>query len=439
MEQTSPAMQQCDVLLFADYFLEDASTLHKNAGVAIRDGKILGIGNRDSLSEEWQADKIMELGNSLLMPGLINGHTHSAMTFLRGRADDMPLLDWLETTVFPVEKRLSSEIVELGAMLGQAEMLANGTVACIDMYIFEEAVFKAASKSGIRCMGGEAVFGFPSAACSSWREALEKTRALHDEYRESARLKLAVNPHAVYTTDAEILAACRKLALDLDLPLHIHLAESRAETENCMRLHGCRPVEWCERNGLLDCPLIMAHAVDLTDDEIRRLAQYEVVAVHNPSSNMKLASGVAPVEKLLDHGVPVALGTDGPASNNALNMFSEMSRAALLHKVVSQNPAALPARMAFNMATIHGANAFGCLSGSLSVGNAADCIALDLSRPNMQPMHQALSQVVYAASGHECVMTMVEGEILYQNGRFSRFDYGDLLKQVHELQAFATS
>lgn len=430
-------MRQCDVLLFADYLLASVENVRENAGMAIRDGRIADIGGRDDIAGKWHSENVLELGNALLMPGLINAHTHSAMTFLRGRADDLPLLDWLENTVFPVEKRLNPEIVELGAMFGQAEMLASGTVACIDMYIFEDAVFRAARRTGIRCMGGEAVFAFPSAACSSWRAALERTAALHEEWHGAGRLKLAVNPHAVYTTDAEILSACRELALDLALPLHIHLAESRVETENCLRMHGCRPVEWCERNGLFDCRAIVAHAVDLTDAEIERLAQYEATAVHNPSSNMKLASGVAPVEKLLAQGVPVALGTDGPASNNTLNMFSEMSRAALLHKGFSQNPAALPARDVFNMATIHGSAAFGGLSGTLTVGEAADCIALDLSRPNMQPLHQALSQIVYAASGHECLMTMVDGEILYQSGRFSRFNYDELLKQAHELAAFA--
>lgn len=437
MPETAPLARRCDTLLYADYLLADAQTTLENAALAIKDGKIASLGERGEISREWQADKVLDLGDALLMPGLINAHTHAAMTFLRGKADDLPLLEWLEKTVFPVEKRLSAEIVELGSMLGHAEMLASGTVACIDMYIFEEAVFRAAQRTGIRCMGGEAVFAFPSAACPSWRAALDRTAELASEYGNSGRIRLAINPHSVYTTDAEILAACRKLALDLDLPLHIHLAESQAETENSLRMHGCRPLEWCERNALFDCRAILAHAVDLADSEIDRLAQYNVTVVHNPSSNMKLASGIAPVEKMLDRGVAVALGTDGAASNNALNMFSEMSRCALLHKAYSKNPAAMPARRVLEMATLGGARAFGGLSGKLAPGSVADCIALDLSRPHMRPMHQPLSQIVYAASGHECKMTMVDGEILYHEGQFNRFNYQDLLERTQDLAKFA--
>ena len=425
-------------MLFADYILANADTLYEDAAVAIKDGRIAAIGQRRELFDSWRAAESLDLGMSLLMPGLINAHTHAAMTFLRGLADDLPLLSWLQDVVFPIERRLSPQIIELGTLLGHAEMLATGTVACIDMYLFEEAVFRAASQSGIRCMGGEAIFNFPSAACCGWQEALERTRRLAEQFSNSERFFTAVNPHSVYTTNAEILAACRSVALELDLPLHIHLAESEAETENCMKMHGCRPFEWCEKNGLCDCRLILAHAVDLSDREIERAAACGAIVVHNPSSNMKLASGVAPVEKMLQNGLAVALGTDGPASNNALNMFAEMGRAALLQKVFTQNPSALPAKAVFDMATIAGAKAFGqILSGSLEPGAAADCIALDLRPPNMQPMFQPVSQAVYAASGHECKFTMINGEILYKDGVFTRFDYDALLGEIDKLRHFA--
>lgn len=433
-------MRQCDMMIHAGIIItqnEQREVLH-NASLVIRDGVIAAIGPTDVLKQDWQAAKSLEYADKLVMPGLVNAHTHAAMTFLRGLADDLPLMDWLEKCIFPVEARLTAEITRLGSLLGYAEMLACGTTACIDMYLFEESVFEAADVAGIRCMGGEAVFAFPSASCPDYREALAKTERLASEFAGNDRLKVAVNPHGVYTTTPQILEACRDLALKYNLPLHIHLAESKAETDKCMQQYGMRPVEWCKVNGLLDAKLICAHLVDVNQDEIAELARAGACAAHNPSSNMKLASGAAPVAEMLAGGLPVALGTDGPASNNTLNMFSEMGRAALLAKVVTGNPTALPAPQVLDMATLGGAFAFGSPHfGALSVGKAADCIALNLNACNLQPMLNPVSQVVYAASGHECAMTMVAGEILYENGKYARFDFDALQREIKSLRNFA--
>lgn len=430
----------CDTLLHAGILVSgpEPGDIFRDYSMAIKDGIILESGPAARMKKAWQAANILDLADMLVMPGLVNAHTHAAMTFLRGLADDMPLLEWLEKKIFPVEARLTSEISLLGSLLGYAEMLSTGTTACVDMYIFEDAVFSAAEIAGIRCMGGEAVFAFPSAACKNYKEALDRTHELARRHAGNDRLKVAVNPHSVYTTNEAILAGCRDMALELDLPLHIHLAESRAETESCMNMHGMRPVEWCEKNGLFDCRVIAAHLVDLLPDEISTLSRHKVCGIHNPSSNMKLASGTSPVPAMLAAGMTLGLGTDGAASNNTLNLFTEMGRAALLHKAATGDPTALPAPAAMSMATSGGASIWGApVGGRLVPGMAADCVALDLKAPNMQPMHNPVAQIVYAASGHECKMTMVAGEVLYQNGKFTRFDYEGLLRETENLRRFA--
>lgn len=433
-------MPQCDTLLDAGFVITQNSDreILQDAAIAIVEGKVAALGPFQTMHGEWQPKQRLDYSASLVMPGLINSHTHAAMTFARGFADDLPLMDWLRGSIFPIEARLNEEIVFLGSLLGYAEMLACGITACLDMYIFEHAALAAADKAGLRCMGGEAVFGFPSAAAKNHREALATTTLLAEKYKEHPRISIAVNPHSVYTASPNILADCRDLALQLDLPIHIHLAETAVETAECLKTYGKRPVAHVANLGLLEIRLIAAHLVDITGEEAKFLAQNGACGVHNPSSNMKLASGAAPVEVMLKAGLPLGLGSDGPASNNQINMFAEMRMAALMQKLAGLDPEALPASAVLEMATLGGAQVFNDLSlGRLEPGAAADCIALDLTAPNMQPLHNPVSQVVYAASGHECRMTMVAGEVLYQDGKFTRFDYGALLSEVEKLKKFA--
>lgn len=433
-------MPECQTLIHAPIVItqNERREVLEDAGIAINEGRIAAIGAWSELGRAWHGGEMLNLTRMLVMPGLINSHTHAAMTFLRGLADDQPLMDWLTKTVFPVESRLDPEIVRLGSLLGYAEMLSTGTTACVDMYIFEEAVLRAAEAAGIRCLGGEAVFGAPSAACATYEAALNETARLAESYTGHERICIAVNPHSVYTTNETILAAARQLALDLNLPLHIHLAESVSESDLCLGKHGMRPVAWCHENGFLDCRLIAAHLVDITQQEAELLGANRACGAHNPSSNMKLASGHCPVAMLLDNGVRMGIGTDGPASNNQLNMFTEMARAALLAKVNAGSPETMPAGTALDLATLGGAAVLGDpLLGRLEVGAKADLIALDLASPNMQPMHNPVSQVVYAASGHEVTLTMIGGEVVYRNGEFTRFDYADLLKEIKKLKEFA--
>lgn len=433
-------MQKCDLLLRAGIIItQDAERrILKNAAIAVKDGYIAAIGQANELTLEWASEEEIDYSCDLLMPGLINAHTHAAMTFLRGKADDLPLLDWLTNTVFPVEARLTPEIVYLGSMLGYAEMLATGTTSCVDMYIYEDVVLNAADDAGIRCMGGEAIFNFPSAACADYKAALRQTEMLVEQYQDHDRIKVAVNPHSVYTTTPQILSDCRKLAYAKNLPLHIHLAETVTETAESIKMYGKRPVAHLDDLGLLEMPLLAAHIVDILPQEAGLLARHGVCGVHNPASNMKLASGAAPIELMRNLGLEIALGTDGPASNNQLNMFAEMRQAALMQKLVTQKPDALPAQAVLDMATRAGAKAMQKPGlGQLVPGAPADCIVLDLTKPNLQPMHNPVSQAVYAASGHECLMTMVGGEVLYQEGRFTRFEYADILDEMEQLQRFA--
>lgn len=432
-------MPECQTLVHAGVLVtQDAERRILSPGaLAISDGIILDVGPADDLAARWQARERLDLGNMLVLPGLVNAHSHAAMTFLRGLADDMPLMEWLTTRIFPVEARLTADIVRLGSLLGFAEMLRTGTTACMDMYLFEGAVLQAAEKAGLRCTGGEAVFGFPSAATPDAGAALAVTRALAELYAGHGRIAVAVNCHSVYTTTPGIIGACRDLALELDLPFHMHLAETRDETARCLAERGRRPVDYCRELGVLDARCTFAHVVDVTEDELDLLAASGAAVAHNPSSNMKLASGAAPLPAMLARGMAVGLGTDGPASNNQCNLFQEMGRAALLHKLVSGDPATVPAQAVLDMATLGGAAALRAPHlGALSPGMAADLIALDLAEPNLQPMYAPVSHLVYAATGHEVRLTMVAGEVLWRDGRFSRFDYDALRREVRALREF---
>lgn len=429
-------MQHCQLLLDAQYIItqDDARTQWQDASIAIDSGTIVAMGPRAEIHAAWQADRYKHWANVLVMPGLVNAHTHAAMTFLRGLADDMPLMDWLNTCIFPVEQHLSEEIVYAGSLLGYAEMLRTGTTACIDMYLIDKAFFRAADTAGIRCLGGQVIFAFPSPHCSDYKQGLEASRSHAEKFKHHERLRVAVSPHAVYTTNPQILTDCRDLAEELDLPLHLHLAETPAETAQCREMWGKNPLPYCDDLGLLTPKSTLAHVVDVQGEDLDILARSGAVVAHNPSSNMKLASGIAPIPAMLARHIPVALGTDGAASNNRLNIFTEMGRAALLHKVAHQDPTTMPAWQVLDMATRGGAAAMhDSRLGQLVVGGPADMIALDCNAPNLQPLYAPVSHMVYAATGMEVCMTMIAGEIVYEDGIMIRFDYPALLQEMGQI------
>lgn len=439
---TFPCMekQTCDLLVTASRLLTgtDQGGMAGNAGVAVRDGKILETGRAEELETKWKAADRKDLGNALLMPGLVNAHTHVPMTFLRGFADDLPLMEWLTKHIFPVEAHLTDKIVSLGARLGMYEMMRTGTTAFVDSYLLEAHVLQEAERMGMRCAGGEAVFAFPSPAYADWNGAEALYRELAKRFPGRGRVQAAVMPHSVYTTSDDVLKRCMKLAEELDLMLHIHLSESAGEVEQCRSLHqGRRPVEYARDMGLLNSRTVLAHMVDVTDGELETVAASGAAIAHNPVSNLKLASGFARVQDMLDAGISVSMGTDGACSNNSLDMFETMKLTALLAKGRTGDATAVPAMQALRMATAEGARIFRIPGlGTLSPGAPADMIALNLDEPNLCPIFNEASHAVYAASGKDCMFTMVDGKILYDRGRYADGLYADTVAEMQDLVAW---
>jgi 5-methylthioadenosine/S-adenosylhomocysteine deaminase len=432
-------MLNCDILISAEVIVTQNAgrDILYQAALAVTGGKIAALGPRADLEKEYLPKRALSLGSSLLMPGLVNAHTHMPMTVMRGKADDRPLMDWLNGHIFPLERRLNPHIIQVGTELACAEMLRTGATAFCDMYLSEKTIYRTVDKIGLKALVGEGIFAFPTLGCANPAEAMALARSQAEELRGNPRVKYSIAPHAVYTTTPELLAECAELARALELPLQIHLAETRSETEQCLKLYGIRPLELARREGILGPGTTIAHGVDLTEEEIDLLAESATVVAHNPRSNMKLASGCAPVARMLEKGVPLGLGTDGAASNNTLNMFAEMSACALLHKHAGHDPTALPAQSVLDMATLGGARALHRPGlGSLGVGGPADLTVLDLASPNLLPLYSPISHLVYAASGHEVILTMVDGNILYENGKFHSIDYPALLREIAEISAF---
>jgi 5-methylthioadenosine/S-adenosylhomocysteine deaminase len=360
------------------------------------------------------------------------------MTVFRGLEDDLPLMEWLNRHIWPAEARLSQEIVSIGTALACAEMLSTGTTSFCDLYIFEKAVAQTAEKIGMRCFLGEGVFDTPNPSYSTTDQAFERISELISFCQNKSLIKPCLVAHSVYATNHKALERLSGLARDLDLTLTLHAAETKSETAMCLERFDARPVGILQRLGLLAPNLLVAHAVDVTDTEIELMASNGVKVAHNPRSNMKLASGMAPIAAMRSAGITVALGTDGAASNNALNMFSEMNTAALLAKVRDLDPTALPAQAVLDMATTHGALALGQSDfSSIMPGKQADLIALDVTSPNLQPLHNPVSHLAYCASGHEVRLTMVAGKILYRDGRFSTLDYPALLGEMNSVRKWA--
>lgn len=438
-----PPPTECDALYTADYVItqNDARDVIRRGGVAIAGSRILSVGHADLLEILYPHARRVELGAAVIMPGLVNAHTHVPMSLLRGFADDKALQDWLEQDIFPQEAKLTPELVELGARFSLAEMIRSGTTAFYDMYMHEDAVFRAADALGLRAVLGESVTRFfPSLACASREAYADTVRRRAEEWKHHPRIRQAVVPHAPYTTTPELLRACRALADETSSLFGMHLAETARETQECLREHGLRPVPYCASLGLLQADSTFFHLVDVDAADMLLLAEAGSAGVHNPASNMKLASGVAPVPAMLEARVPLGLGTDGPASNNAQNMQREMYLASLLHKVHALSPTACPAQVALDLATRGGAAALhDPLIGSLEPGMRADFIALDLTAPNMQPVHSIISQVVYAATGAENRLTVVDGRELYRDGRFTTCDYPALLQEIQEALTWVRS
>ncbi|MEA4857694.1 amidohydrolase [Solidesulfovibrio sp.] len=425
----------CDTLVTAGLIVtqDDDRRRLPNAALAITDGRIAALGPADELARRFAPATTLDLSGCLVLPGLINTHTHEAMTLLRGLCDDAPLATWLAEHIWPAEAKLTAEAVRLGTGLACAEMLASGTTCFLDAYLFADAVADAAAASGLRAVLCQGVFEIENAGFKTVEAAFASAAALADRLAGHDRLRAAIFPHAVYTCSAATLTRCAAFARDRQVLLSTHAAETAKENEDCRAANGARVIPYLHGLGLLGPGRLLAHGVALDAADIALLAETGTAVAHCPKSNMKLASGIAPVEALRRAGVTVGLGTDGAASNNALNLFGEMGMAALLQKVATGDPTALEAQAALDMATRDGAAALGWPElGRLAVGGPADLCALDRSRPQLAPGLDPVSDCVYAASGGEVVCTMVAGKVLYRDGAFPGLDYPGLLRAFRE-------
>lgn len=378
-----------------------------------------------------------ELPDHALMPGLVNTHGHAAMSLFRGIADDLPLMTWLQDHIWPLEGRwVSEEFVYHGARLAIAEMLRGGTTCFADMYFFPEATARAAVEAGIRVQLAAPVIDFPTPWAANADEGIHKTVQLHDQWRGSELVSIAFGPHAPYTVSDEPLKKIGMYADELDMPIHMHVHETLNEVTEAVAQTGLRPIRRLHDLGLLTPRLLCVHATQLDTDDLALLAGSGAHVVHCPESNLKLASGFCPVQKLVDEGINVALGTDGAASNNDLDMFSEMRTAALLAKACAQDARALPAHQALAMATIHGARAMALdhLVGSLETGKRADIIAVDLARFNTQPVFQPDSQLVYSTQAGQVSHVWVNGQLLLREGTLTTLNDRQILDQTQEWQ-----
>lgn len=429
----------CDLLVRADVVVtQDASRrVLTDTGVAISNGLVVEVGDFFKLNDRYEPTQRLDLAGKMLMPGLVNGHTHLPMTLLRGYADDLPLMEWLENHIWPVEFQLNDELLEIGAKLGCAELIRTGCTAFLNGYFHEEITGTVASDCGLRAVLGEGFFNFPSPMFPTADACWKTIRNLNAHFAGHPRVRTAVTPHAAFTVAPENLAASYELAGELGIPWQTHLAESPTETAVCIDKYGRRPVELLYEYGLLSERTTLHHCVDVTDDEIAILADTGVNVVHNPVSNLKLCSGISPVQKMLDAGVTVGLGTDGASSNNQLNMFRDLGLAALVGKVKANDASAVSAQAALDMATLSSAKCLGWPElGRIESGYPADMIALDLGSPNFMPVFNHVSHAVYAATGMEVCMTMVGGEILFLYGEFRTLDLQALKTKASEVVAW---
>lgn len=423
-----------DTILHADWVIpvNEADDVLEQHSVLLRGGRIVAIVPRAE-ARTLIARETIELPGRALIPGLINAHGHAGMTLLRGIADDLPLHTWLQDHIWPLEGEwVSEEFVQHGSQLAMAEMLRGGTTCFADMYFFPEAVARAATQAGMRVQLASPVFDFPSAWGRDADDYIHKATNLNDEYRNSQLVSMAFGPHAPYTVSDKPLQRIITLAEELDIPVHMHIHETAQEVGDAVRDHGQRPLQRLKELGLPGPRLLAVHATQLDDGEVTLLAETGSHVVHCPQSNLKLASGFCEVQRLHDAGINVALGTDGAASNNDLDLFAEMQSAALLAKAVSGDASALPAHRALRMATINGARAMGLDDriGSLEPGKQADLCAVNLDTLNAWPVYNPVSQLVYSSRADQVTDVWIGGQRVLADGEHRTINISALREHI---------
>lgn len=405
-------------LLLKNIELLDTPNGEENV-IAVEDGKISYIGK--DLPDSFAADEVIDGKGMLATAGMVNTHGHVSMTLLRSYADDMALMDWLENKIWPIEAKMNAKDIYWGAMLGIAEMLKSGTTCFADMYCFMDDVARAVAETGIRANLSRGLIGL---APDKDDKLAENTQLVKDwQGYDNGRIRITYGPHAPYTCPVEYLQKVIEVAQANNAEIQMHLCETKGEVENCIKEHGVTPIKLMDQLGMFEQGTIAAHCVYLTEDDMDIMAAKNVRVAHNPQSNLKLASGIAPVARMLEKGICVGLGTDGASSNNNLDMLEECRAAAMLHKTTTLNPLAVPAAQAWDMATVNGAKVLGFDElGKLSVGQQADIVLWNMHKPYWYPRHNKLSLLVYAANSSDADTVIVNGKVVLQNGSMTLFD-----------------
>ena len=432
-------MQEIDTLIEAGWIIpvEPANTVFSDYAIAIDKGRIVEILATPEASSKYKANQCHSYPGHVLLPGFVNAHTHASMSLLRGLADDMPLMQWLQEHIWPAESQhVNEEFVHDGTRLAMAEMLRCGTTCFSDMYFFPDVTARLAQEAGMRAVVGLIVLDFPTIWASSADEYIEKGLVVNDRFRDDSLVTTAFAPHAPYTVSDGTLQHVQTLVNELEIPVHMHLHETADEIKQSIEQYSVRPIKRLKELGLLTPNLIAVHMTQLLDKEIEAIADNGVHVVHCPESNLKLASGFCPVSRLVQAGINVALGTDGAASNNDLDMGSEMRTAALLAKAVAGDASALEAMKAIEMATLNGARALGLETetGSLIAGKSADIIAIDLASIETQPVYHPESHIVYASSRDKVTDVWIKGEHLLNQRELTRLDQKEILEKAHSWQ-----
>ncbi|PIE83595.1 MAG: N-ethylammeline chlorohydrolase [Candidatus Contendobacter odensis] len=431
--------QSIDTLLDACWIVPVQPETHilKHHSLVVDKGRILDILPQNEASTRYTATTHLYLDRHVLIPGLVNAHTHASMTLLRGLVDDLPLMTWLQDHIWPAEARwVDPDFIHDGSQLAIAEMLRGGTTCFNDMYFFPEATAETARNCGIRAHVGLIALDFPSAYANNLDDYLEKGLALHDRLKDDPLVRTAFAPHAPYTVSAASLERIGQLSADMNLRIHIHIHETAAEVNQFKTQHGCRPLQRLKQIGLLSHRLLAVHMTQLEHAEIEQLAKAKAHVVHCAESNLKLASGFCPIAQLDNHHVNVAIGTDGAASNNDLDMLGELRTAALLGKGVAGDPAVLPAARTLRMATLNGACALGLEHeiGSLERGKSADIVAIDLGHPETEPVHNPISKLVYAVSRHQVSDVWIAGRRVLADRHLTTLDLTETLERARRWQ-----
>jgi 5-methylthioadenosine/S-adenosylhomocysteine deaminase len=428
-------MQSVDYIIHADYVLpmNESLPVIRDGAVAVQGSRIVKVGSSQEISKQY-APKVRINGKyKVVFPGLINTHTHAGMVFFRGIADDLPLKEWLENHIWPLENEwLSPDFISDAVRLACLEMLKGGVTTYNDMYFYEDAAGEAAKKIGMRAVLGAGILDFPTKSARTGQEYLANAESFIRGWRGDNLITPCIAPHALYTCATETLKKARQIADKYDILIHIHLSETKREVEEIRKRHGMRPVEYLDSLGFLDERVLAVHCVWLAGHEIDIFAKRRVGVSHCIESNLKLSAGIAPVISMLKAGVKVTFGTDGAASNNDLNVLSEMSTAAKIHKVMSKDPTALDARTALLMATRWGAEVLGLgnITGSIEEGKAADLVMADLNKPHLMPLYNIYSHIVYSMRPSDVEMVMVDGKVVVNNGKLTTADESEILQKT---------